>query len=139
MSTEANKAVVRQGFDAFNRGDIDAFEQIYTEDCAWHGPGGRDVHGIADLKAMVTVYNGAFPGSQITVHDQFGEGDRVATRWTVTGTHDGDLEGIAPTGHSVHVSGLTISRHVGDRIAEEWELFDELTMMRQIGVIAEGG
>ncbi len=63
------------------------------------------------------------------------EGDRVATRWTGTGTHEGELMGIAPTGNRVEVAGMVISRISGGKIAESWSNYDALGMMQQLGVI----
>ena len=78
---------------------------------------------------------GTFPDARVTVEDQVAEGDKVVSRWTATGTHTGDLMGTAPTGRSIEIPGITISRFSGGKIAEDWYQSDDLGMMQQLGVI----
>jgi predicted ester cyclase len=78
----------------------------------------------------------------MTFEDQIAEGDKVASRWTMRGTHTGELLGIAPTGKQATMTGIVISRLAGSTIAEEWENFDQLGLLQQLGVIpspAEAG
>jgi steroid delta-isomerase-like uncharacterized protein len=77
----------------------------------------------------------AFPDTQFTIDDMVAEGDRVAMRWTAIGTHNGDLDGMAPSGKPISVSGVSIDRIVDGKIVEEWSAWDALGMMQQIGVI----
>ncbi|MFZ0440426.1 MAG: ester cyclase, partial [Candidatus Sulfotelmatobacter sp.] len=79
----------------------------------------------------------AFPDGRWTIEDQVAEGDKVVTRWTFVGTHEGELMGIRPTNKKVAISGIMIDRVVGGRIAEEWEEPDTLGMMQQLGAIAQ--
>ncbi len=72
------------------------------------------------------------------IEDQIAEGDKVATRGTFTGTHKGDLAGIAPTGKTVSVSVTFIDRFEGDKLAENWINFDELAMLQQLGAVPAG-
>lgn len=65
------------------------------------------------------------------------EEDLITNHWTVTGTHDGPLEDLEPTGRTIDISGLIIARFEGGKIAEEWEVFDELRMLQQMGAIPE--
>ena len=85
------------------------------------------------------MYRGAFPDAQIIIEDQLAEGDMVATRWTARGTHQGELLGVPPSGNRVEVAGMTISRAEGGKIAEEWNNYDALGLMQQIGAIPEAG
>ena len=77
----------------------------------------------------------AFPDLQYTVEDQIAEGDKVVTRYTASGTHRGELMGIAPTGSRVEITGISITRVEDGKIEEIWETHDALGMMRQLGVI----
>jgi predicted ester cyclase len=70
------------------------------------------------------------------VEDQLADGDKVFTRWSWTGTHKEELMGIAPTGKPVRISGMVIDRIVEGKIIEEWEEWDALGMMQQLGVVA---
>ena len=75
----------------------------------------------------------AFPDGRWTIEGQVAEGDKVATRWSFTGTHQGELMGVAPTGKRVTASGMVIDRIVEGKIVEEWEEWDALGMMQQMG------
>jgi predicted ester cyclase len=81
------------------------------------------------------MFRAGYSDAQITVDDQIAEGDKVASRWTGRGTHDGELMGIAPTGKHVAVAGLTISRVENGRVVEEWTNWDTLGMLQQLGAI----
>ena len=82
------------------------------------------------------MYRNAFPDVQMSVEDQVAEGDIVVTRWIASGTHQGDLMGIAPTGNRVTVAGTSIERVVDGRIEETWDNYDALGMMQQIWAIS---
>ena len=84
---------------------------------------------------MVQRYRDALGGLRVTVDQQFTDGDYVATRYTITGTHDGDLMGTPPSGKDVAFTGITISRCEGGRIAEEWEITDVVGLLGQIGAL----
>ena len=86
---------------------------------------------------MIQGYLTAFPDLRMTVEQQIVEGNLIVNRWRATGTHDGPLEDIEPTGKSINMTGTLVSRFEGTKIAEEWENFDELGMLQQIGAIPE--
>jgi steroid delta-isomerase-like uncharacterized protein len=89
----------------------------------------------AGWDAFMQVFLTAFPDAQISVADSFGAGDMVASRWTITGTHRGDFQGVPPTGRPITMAGVDISRVVDGKIAEHWAQFDVLAVMQQIGAI----
>jgi predicted ester cyclase len=72
------------------------------------------------------------------VEAQIAEGDMVATRWTACGTHDGDFQGVPPTGREVTLRGMTIFRIADGKLVEGWTNPDLLGVMQQIGAIPEG-
>ena len=82
-------------------------------------------------------YLNAFSDLRMTVEQQVVEGNLVSTRWSATGTHDGPLDDIEPTGKTINITGMLISRFEGTKIAKEWEVFDELVMLQRIGAIPE--
>ncbi len=84
---------------------------------------------------MIGMFRAAFPDLNITIDDQVSEGDKVVTRYTFRGTHKGDLMGIAPTGKQVTTIGISIERFVDGKVVERWEVFDQLGMMTQLGVV----
>jgi steroid delta-isomerase-like uncharacterized protein len=136
MTVDEMKAAYRRMIDeAAHGGRLDTIDELYAEDCVWHGPAGVRLVGRNALKENIGIYRTGFPGFRITVHHQFGQGDHLATRWSVVGKHDGPLGDLPATGEGIDIPAMTISRFEGDLIAEEWELFDEMLMMRQLGVV----
>jgi steroid delta-isomerase-like uncharacterized protein len=135
--SEENKALARRAFeDHFNTGNLDLAEEIFAADYVNHDPTLPDF-GIGPEVANQggRVSRGAFPDAQITVEDQVAEGNKVVTRWTGRGTHQGELMDVGPTGNRVEVTGITLSRIEGGKIAEEWINYDALGMLQQIGAI----
>ena len=123
--------------DVLNGLNLDLLPQFLTEDFSWHGPGGRNIDGIDGIREMIQGYLTAFPDLQMTIEQQVVEGDLITNRWRVKGTHDGPLEDFESTGKKIDITGLIISRFEGGKIAEEWEVFDELLMLQQIGAVQE--
>ena len=134
--SEENKALVRRQEELFGGGNLDVADEIYAPDYVGHDPSNpEDVRGLQAAKQAAAEYRRAFPDLRVSVEDLVAEGDRVAARLRFRGTHLGDLNGIAPTGRRVDFTGIVISRVEGGRIAEDWANFDDLGMMRQLGVI----
>ncbi len=134
---EESKAIVRRAYEeAYSRGDLTAAAQYYTDDYVRHDPATPNLGtGLEAVRQVVTNYRTAFPDLQLTIEDLLAEGEKVVTRWTVRGTHRGDLQGAAPTGKQVVTPGISISRIVEGRIAEEWVHWDTLGLLQQIGAI----
>ena len=137
MSAEVNKAVSRRvAEEIFNGGNLDLADELYAPDYVLHDPSlPEDLHGPEGIKQYAAMSLGASPDARVTVEDQVAEGDKVVSRWTATGTHTGELMGIAPTGRSIEISGITINRFSGRKIAEDWYQSEDLGMMQQLGVI----
>ena len=133
-SSEENKSVVRACFENASQGNFEALDEIVAPDYVLHP---EEVRGPDGLKEMVERYRNALSGLRVTIDQQFTEGDHVATRYTIRGTHDGDLMGAAPTGKDVAFTGITISRCQDGRIVEEWEITDTLGLLGQIGALPE--
>ena len=129
-SSEQNKAAVRACFENASQGNFDALDDIVTGDYVLHP---QEIRGADGLKEMVQQYRDALGGLHVTVEQQFTDGDYVATRYTITGTHTGDLMGTPPSGKEVAFTGITISRCDKGRIAEEWEITDVAGLLGQIG------
>jgi predicted ester cyclase len=132
MGTKENEAAVRACFENASQGNFDALPDIVTSDYVLH-PG--EVRGADGLKDMVQGYRNALGGLRVTIDQQFADGDFVATRFTITGTHEGDLMGAPPSGKDVAFTGIAISRCEGGRIAEEWEITDTVGLLGQIGAL----
>ncbi len=136
MSLEQNKAVLRRFWEeVFNQKKLGLVDELFTADWSYHGAGGQELRGPEALKQFLSVFFNALPDIRVTVDDLIAESDRVVSRVTGRGTHEGELMGIAPTGREVTVTVICITRFVGERIAEDWELIDLFGMMQQLGVI----
>jgi steroid delta-isomerase-like uncharacterized protein len=130
-----NTAICRRLInDIVNRGNLDLADQLVGASYVYHGPGGLEMTGPQGYRQVIAMYRSAFPDLNMTIDDLLADGDKVAIRWTVRGTHKGDLGGIAPTGRSVTVTGLIVSRFSGGKLVEDFESFDEVSMLRQLGV-----
>jgi steroid delta-isomerase-like uncharacterized protein len=133
MSTEENKVNERRLVEeGWNQGNIAVFDELFAADYLGHDPSGP-MHGPEGFKQFYATYRTAFPDTHLTIEDQIAEGDTVASRWTATGTHQGPLMGIPPSGKRVRVTGITISRYASGKIAEEWFSYDTLGMLQQLG------
>jgi predicted ester cyclase len=138
MSTEENKAIARRALEELfsAQGDLDVADEIISPNYIGHDPvSPEDVRGPEGAKETAMMYRNAFPDVQLSVEDQLAEGDMVATRWIASGTHQGELMGIAPSGNRVTVSGTSVERIVDGKIEETWDNYDALGMMQQIGAI----
>jgi steroid delta-isomerase-like uncharacterized protein len=122
---------------SIERGDTHLVEQFLSDDYLRHSDEGtlsRD-----EFVAVLRDWFGAFPDLHTTIHDVLCDGDRAASRWTVVGTHRGPYLGIPPTGRSVTIGGMTISRFAADgRIAEDWTSWNRLSVLHMLGIIPIG-
>jgi steroid delta-isomerase-like uncharacterized protein len=130
---------MRQLYALLSAGDIDGFGAHLSEDFVEH----EETPGLAPTKAGVLeffrIQRAGFPDMHLHVEDVLPSGDKVVARVTITGTHDGELMGIPPTGRSVSVPLIDIIRFDDDGIAHEhWGVFDAMAMMQQLGVVPEG-
>jgi predicted ester cyclase len=135
--SEENKAIVRrQEEELHTQGNLDVADEIFAPNYVGHDPSNpQDIRGLEAAKQAAAGYREAFPDLQVIIEDLLAEGDRVAARVRFRGTHQGELEGIAPTGRRVESTGIIVSRIEGGKIAEDWANFDDLGLMRQLGAI----
>jgi len=139
MSTEENKAMVRRIFEeAINKGNLSVVDEVMASNYVYHFPG-QDVKGPEGFKQFIYMMRTAFPDLHITIDDMIAEGDRVATRETLRGTHKGDFMGIAATGKQVTFTGMVFVHFVGGKEVEAWGSMDQLGMMQQLGVVPPMG
>jgi len=137
MSQE-NKALTRRSWEIVAKASLetldDALQEVYTHTIVMHEPD-EDVRGIEGMKQFVSMIRSALPDLRITLEEDIAEGDKVVSRWRAQGTHQGELMGIAPTGNEVAITGITIHRIEDGKIVEEWENWDALGLMQQIGAV----
>lgn len=135
--TEANKAIARRIIEeVYNDGRFEVADELVAPDYVGHDAASPEpMRGPDGVKSQAEGYRAAFPDMRLTIADEIAEGDRVVTRWTATGTHEGELFGISPTGKQATVMGITISRIADGRIVENWISWDTLGLLQQLGVV----
>lgn len=135
MTVEQNKAILQSGAKAFNHAeDRSGWFDIHDSSVIAEGVGPKPL----DLEGLKEFYSGlwkAFPDLQMTIEDMVGEGDRVAWRLTVSGTHRSDFRGVPATGAEVKFAAQYIFRFSDGKIVERWTNFDRLGVMIQLGAI----
>jgi steroid delta-isomerase-like uncharacterized protein len=140
MANEQNEQVVRRTFDAFSTGDTSAVEELIAADAVAHDPAQpEEARGPEGFKQTIELYRTAFPDLTFTIDEIFCDGDLVCTRWSTTGTHDGDLMGIPATGNHITSSGISIDRVVDGKVVENWVQWDNLGLMQQVGATETAG
>ncbi len=140
MSTEENKAVVRRLLDVWEQGNIDLIDELLAPDYVNHSPATPEQPtGPEGLKGAVSMFRSAIPDLKMVVEDMIAEGDKVVLRYTLEGTHEGELFGIPPTGKRLSIKSIAVERVSDGKIREHWRVTDELGMMQQLGVIPEPG
>jgi predicted ester cyclase len=133
MSDDDVRALAADAFARFNE-NHDAFFDAYHPDVVLHGyPAG--LQGRDGLRAFHEALWEAFPDARLTVEDLVVETDRAALRYRLHGTHSGTYLGVAPTGLSFDVDGLTLLRLAEGRVVEEWHSPTELAILRQLGAV----
>jgi steroid delta-isomerase-like uncharacterized protein len=138
VSREENKALARAVVESFNQGNLDVAATYLAGDFTDHSLPPGTTAGRASAQQRWAMLRAALPDARITIDDLVAEGDTVAVRFTLRGTHTGPLMGTAPTGRRVAVTGIDLNRIVDGRIAERWENFDTLGLLQQLGAVAVG-
>jgi len=129
MSVEENKALVRREQEELwnGTGNLDAAQELFVPEQA------------KAAKQEAADFRQGFPDVVSTIEDLIAEGDKVMARWRARATHQGEYMGIPPTGKEVEFTGISVYRIEAGKIAESWNVEDELGLMRQIGAVPESG
>ena len=136
MTTEQNKAISRSWREECDRGNWSIAEELLGPNFVMHMPGMPPINAEGAL-GMFKVFYGAFPDARHTFDDLVAEGDKVALRFTFSGTHTGEFQGIPPTGRTVKIAASVVDRFVDGKLVEHWSLIDTMGLMQQLGVIPE--
>jgi len=131
MSMEENKAIVRRFVEAYNRRNLDLFDDLLAPDYVDHA----SKVGVEGLKQLMNMAFKAFPDLHETIEDIIAEGDKVWVRITFTGTNTGEWLGFAPTGKKVTSKNVDTYRIVNGKLAEYWNVTDASDFNRQLGII----
>ena len=135
----SNKATVRRFQEAMNTDDAElisnTIDELVEPAALIHTPLPIQATGAQLQKEVSAMLHRAFPDLHITIEDLIEQGDKVVSRQSVTGTHQGEYMGIPPTGKSITYKEIFILRFAGGRIAETWGVVDLFSQMKQLGVI----
>jgi steroid delta-isomerase-like uncharacterized protein len=137
--SEQNKAIARRLIaELWNNGNLSVADEIFSPNYEHHDSSTPDFgRGPESEKKRATLYRTAFPDLHLTIEDVIAEGETVMTRWSCRGTHKGDLNGIAPTGKQITISGVTVARASNGKMAESYVNWDALGLMQQLGVVPQ--
>jgi predicted ester cyclase len=135
MSTAENKAVIRRGFEeGINQRNPQVYDDVIAPTYVNHDfP--APTPGIDGFKQVISLFLTAFPDMQVSIEDALAEGDKVATRGVLRGTHHGAFLGIPPTGKPVAVKYIDIWRVENGTGVENWVQMDLLGLLQQLGAI----
>ena len=137
---EKNKALVREFFEeAWGKGHVAAVDEFMAADYVEHPRPSTLPPGTEGLKQLIASYRAAFPDLKSTLEDIFAEGEMVAYRWSVSGTHLGDWLGIPPTGNHVTATGITLFRIVLGKVVESWTSIDLNPAEEELQWSTQGG
>jgi len=137
METEKNRAVARRYIDEFwSKGKLELADELVNPAFTRIDPSTPWVSGDRDgVMQLMLALRSAFPDLHFEIQELVTSEDKVVVRWTTTGTHQGQLLGIAPTGKSTTVMGISFYRLVGNQLVDECTVWDTMGMMQQLGVI----
>lgn len=122
----------------WSRGDVSVFDERMADSVTFHYAGTPRRLSREDMKATILRWRAAFPDLRMEVDELIAEGDLVAGRFTLSGTHRGEWGGAAPTGERVSMALMMFFRFEDGRLVELWESDDQLGLRRQLGLGAGG-
>ena len=136
MSTQedANKDLVRRYLNAFNDGDRDTLADLLAEDVVEHGIH-DELHGPDAILEFLQRHFDVFSDYTGDTKAMVAEDDTVVVRYSVSGTHDGEYQGVDPTGNRAEWTGMAMYRIEDDRIAEVWLEEDRLALLEQLDAV----
>lgn len=134
MAQNENVAAIESAVAHMNAGNVDGYLELYADDLTVHGypPGVEDKAGVSEFYRS---FRNAFSDFELTIEDVLADGDKVAGRYTIRGTHSGELMGVPGSGNRVEVDGQSFFRFENGRVAERWQALDGVPLMQQIGAM----
>jgi steroid delta-isomerase-like uncharacterized protein len=135
MSVEQNKAAMRRVFEeSLNKGKLEIIPELIAPNYIFRSPLGMEAAGPDGFKQVVIAFRTAFPDLHLEIHNIFAEGDMVAIRHTMSGTFQGEMMGMAPTGKHFSLPGAILAKMAGGKEQEAFSFFDVLSFYRQLGI-----
>lgn len=137
--TSSTEAVVRCWTENVWNGRLDLIDEVFASQVRDHNPLPGQAPGRDGQRQVIELFRSAFPDLFVTAHDVIVSGQSAAVRWSASGTHRGEVLGVAPTGRQVTLRGIDIVRVDDGRITERWGEFDALGLLTQLGAVAFPG
>ena len=136
MATQSNRALMQRFTQFINTASEELAGELISPDAVFHVPGRAEpMRGPAGYLAIIGMMRGGFPDIQWTLEETIAEGDKVAARFTMRGTHKGSFYGVPPTGKKIEVKAMNIYRFSNGKILEEYGQPDLLGLLQQIGAV----
>jgi predicted ester cyclase len=140
MSTEENKAIIRRLFEeGVNQNKLSVLDELIAPDFVNYDAPPGTPRGPQGMRLLGAMFRTAFPDLHVTFEQELADGDYVIHRGYITGTHQGEFQGIPPTGKQVKMKSIDIWRIANGKAVENWVQFDLLGLMQQLGVIPAPG
>jgi steroid delta-isomerase-like uncharacterized protein len=139
MPAEDAKAVIRRWVEAWNAQDLDAAEELLEPEFVRHDANLPDVVGPQAERQLIAGNLAAFPDLHFEIEQLIAEGDLVAARYRVQGTHQGEFLGIPGTGRPVIIQAVESYRLTDGKLAEQWVVMDALGLLQQLGAVPGPG
>jgi steroid delta-isomerase-like uncharacterized protein len=136
MSKEQNLAALGKFAEAVNTRNFDLFREAVAVECIDHDPAPGQVPGPEGYRTFFSAMTKAFPDMKVGLETMLADEDSIGFAYTLTGTQQGPLMGIPPTGKKVSIRGVQISKFKNGKMVERWGSSDELGMLQQLGVLA---
>jgi steroid delta-isomerase-like uncharacterized protein len=126
-----NEAELNRAVDAWNSGDVDSYLELYDERLRLHA--GK--HDFPNMQVVGDMYRSFFAATSdltLTLHETFGNEDRLCTRYTATGKHTGELMGVPPTGADFSITGITVMHFENGKVVERWDVDDSAEVFSKL-------
>lgn len=120
--------------EAWNRHDLAAYRELYAPEAVIHGVAPTPL-GVEQTIGVYSAFFAGFPDLRLGVEETICEGERIAVRFAIGGTHQGEFQGIPPTGRQIAVQGMTTLHYLNGRVVERWNQLDQFAMLQQLGVL----
>jgi steroid delta-isomerase-like uncharacterized protein len=132
---EQNKAIVSREWEAWSKGDYEAFKEVVAPEYVWYSPSGSaKPRSLEETIETAKMLHQAFPDVTFDIKEIFATGNRVVVRYIERSTHQGEFAGLPGTGNKIEMSGIMIHRLENGKVVEDREEFDMLGFMQQLGM-----
>jgi predicted ester cyclase len=138
MSVDENKAALERAIASWNSGDLSGYLELYDPEIRLHGYSPQPM----DKAAVTEFYAGSwdvFTRQKLTIQEVFGADEKLCVRFTNTGTHEGVLMGVPPTGRELTMEGITVMHFREGRCIERWSVVDGVSALMQMGAFPSRG